>query len=269
MTSVSCIFLLNLEIMLGTFFEFFCIFIRFIRFTHCSTNHWRVTRTVLHQRLNIRVIHDAVGKIIMQTVSQMENFTGIFSCHEWCCLSGLWALGSLNCYSFPCWLPSRAVKCQPGKKRRFELLWISKSVFSVVWLASFVCESVGMLSTTAINMLLAEQTGLLSLSPKKGLGEPCSPVLLCHAEWVRAEHHQAPLLPSFFYENRSPAHTVDLLLCNSSCGSLALGLRWEASKNIKLYIISLLLLTSTIAVADLEMYMSKNVFSTGLQDLSM
>lgn len=94
-------------------------------------------------------------------------------------------------------------------------------------------------------------------------GEPCSPIPLCHAEWVRAEHHQAPLLPSF-YENRSPPHTVLLLLYNSSCGSLALGLRWEASKNIKLYITSLLVHTSTIAVADLETYISKNFFSTGL-----
>lgn len=82
MTSVPCIFLLNLEILLGIFFKCFCIFVQFVRFTHCFTSHLRVTRTVLHQRLNIRVIHDAVGKIIMQTVSQMENFTGIFSCHE-------------------------------------------------------------------------------------------------------------------------------------------------------------------------------------------
>lgn len=202
MTSMSCIFLLNLEILLGTFFECFCIFIRFIRFTHCSTNHLRVTRTVLHQRLNVRVIHDAVGKMIMQAVSQMENFTGIFSCHEWCCLSGLWALFSLNCCCFPPWLLSRAVKFQPGKKGRFELLWISKSVFSVVWLASFVCESVGMPSAAAISMLLAEQTGLLSLGPKKGLGADVgralltSPALSCRVgkSWTPPGSSASPFL---------------------------------------------------------------------------
>lgn len=244
MISVSSIFFVKFGNAVRNFFECFCIFIWYIRFMRCSTSHLRVTRTVLHQRLNIRVIHDAVGKIIMQTVSQMENFTGIFSCHEWCCLSGLWALCSLNCCSFPPWLPSRAVKFQPGKKGRFELLWISKSLFSVVWLASFVLRVLACQGPRRFACCLQNKQGC-SPEPRERLGadvgEPCSPILLCHAEWVRDEHHQAPLLPSF-YESRSPPHAVVLLLCNSSCGRLALGLRWDCSKNIKLYILSLLVI---------------------------
>lgn len=199
------------------FFECFCIFIWIFRFTHCSTNHLRMTRTVLHQRLK----HKSYSWCSRKNYNANSKPDGkfyrhLFSCHEWCCLSGLWALCSLNCCSFPPWLPSRAVKFQPEKKGRFELLWISKSVFSVARLASFVCESAGTPRATAISMLLAEQTGLLSPSPRKSLGAGVGRALLTNpALSCRVGESWTPpgSSASQFYENRSPPRAVVLLLC--------------------------------------------------------
>lgn len=170
MTSMSCIFLLNLEILLGTFFECLCIFIRFIRFTHCSTNHLRVTRTVLHQRLNIRVIHDAVGKIIMQTVSQMENFTGIFFHVMNDAVSLGYGLSALS-IAVPSPSGSPPELLSFNQRRKGDLNSSEFLSLCFLWCGwQALCASVGTPRATAISMLPAEQAGLLSPSPRKGLG---------------------------------------------------------------------------------------------------
>lgn len=116
----------------------------------------------------------------MQTISQMGNFTSIFSCHEWCCLSGLWALCCLDCCSFPPGSPPELLSFSQGD---LDSSKFPSPYFFVVWLvtASFVCESVGMQRAAAISMLIAaprqnkqgRSRRAMAVPPKQRPGSRC------------------------------------------------------------------------------------------------
>lgn len=188
---------------------------------------------------------------------------------SWMMLS-LWVMGSLLSpllFLLPAGSPPELLSFSQGRKGDLNSSEFPSLCFLWCGWRAFCARVLACREPWWLACCLQNKQGCSPWAPGKAWeqmwGEPCSPVLLCHAEWVRAEHHQAPLLPSF-YESRSLPHAVVQLLCNSSCGSLALGLRWDPSENIKLYIVSLLVHTSGIAVADIETYISKNLFSTGL-----
>lgn len=203
----------------------------------------------------------------MQTVSQMGNFTSIFSCHEWCCLSGLWALCSLDCRSFPPGFPPELLSFSQGRKGDLDSSKFPSPYFFVVWLvtASFVCESVGMQSAAAISMLMAAprqskqgcSCRTVAVPPKQRPGSRCgespAPESCSVILWMLPRLLCLPV----FYQNRGLCPRLRF------CSSLTLhvappvgGLRWEASENIKLYVISFLVRIPAIAVVDPAMYIS-------------
>lgn len=166
----------------------------------------------------------------MQTVSQMENFTGIFFHVMNDAVSLGYGLSAL----------STAVPSPPGsppellsfsQRRKGDLNSSEFPSLCFLWRGwrALCARVLARREPRRLACCSQNRQGCCPPAPGKAWeqvwGEPCSPILLCHAEWVRVGHLQAPLLPNFMKTGLHHALWFCSSVRDSSCGSLAVGLR--------------------------------------------